>query len=206
MSLWDLTLKGGPVMIPIAICSIIAFYIIIERFIAIRKINPDPSSFMNTIKEYLKSNNLEGAKALCSSTVTSIARIIGKGLTKFGKPAGDIEKTMENTASVEIASMERGLSALATCASAAPMLGILGTVTGLVRAFYDMKTEYDRTHANIDIGVLSQGMYEAMITTVAGLIIGIIALICYNILSAMIKKAAHNLEVHSNEFIDIIHS
>ncbi len=204
MTLFDLLMAGGPVMIPILICSVVAVYIIIERLIAINKLSKDPSNFMNNIRDYITSGNIDAAKALCKNTNIPVARMIEKGISRLGKPLPDIEKAIENVGNIEVVKMERGLSALATCASAAPMLGFLGTVTGMVRAFYDMNMEYQRTHESINIGVLSSGMYEAMVTTVAGLVVGIIALVCYNILSAMIKKVIFKMECSSIEFLDLL--
>jgi biopolymer transport protein ExbB len=204
MTLFDLLMAGGPVMIPILICSVAAVYIIIERLIAINKLSKDPSNFMNNIRDYITSGNIDAAKALCKNTNNPVARMIEKGISRLGKPLPDIEKAIENVGNIEVVKMERGLSALATCASAAPMLGFLGTVTGMVRAFYDMNMEYQRTHESINIGVLSSGMYEAMVTTVAGLVVGIIALVCYNILSAMIKKVIFKMESSSIEFLDLL--
>lgn len=204
LSVFDFLVKGGPVMIPIGLCSIIAIYIIIERYLSIRKALRDDMNFMNNIRDFVANKNIESAKLLCKNTPTPLARMIEKGISRIEKPASDIEKAMENAGNIEAGKLERGMWILATCAAAAPMLGFLGTVTGMVRAFYDMKTEWDRTHESINIGVLSGGMYEAMITTVAGLIVGIIALICYNILSGMIKKAIFKMESSSIEFMDIL--
>jgi len=205
MNMWELVLKGGPVMIPIGICSLIAVYIIIERFIAISKASKIPVNFMHNIRDSIKSGNVESARTLCKSSESPVARMVEKGIARIGKPLSDIEKAIENVGNMEVVKLERGLSALATCAGAAPMLGFLGTVTGMVGAFSDMKAEFDRTHESVNIGVLSGGMYEAMVTTVAGLIVGIIALVCYNILSAMVKKAIYNMESTSLEFLDLLH-
>ncbi len=204
LTLFDLLMAGGPVMIPIFICSIIAVYIIVERLITINKQAKDPSNFMNNIRDYISSGNIDAAKALCKNTNNPVARMIEKGIARLGKPLPDIEKAIENVGNIEVVKMERGLNALATCASAAPMLGFLGTVTGMVRAFYDMNLEYQRTHESINIGVLSSGMYEAMVTTVAGLIVGIIALVFYNILTSMIKKVIFKMESSSIEFLDLL--
>lgn len=205
LSFFDLVLMGGPVMIPILLCSVVAFYIIVERYLAVRKAMKDDINFMNNIRDFIQNGNIESAKSLCKNTYLPVARMIEKGISRIGKPLGDIEKAIENVGNIEVVKLERGMSALATCASAAPMLGFLGTVTGMVRAFYDMKMEWDRTHESISIGVLSGGMFEAMITTVAGLTIGIIALVSYNVLSGMIKKAIFKMETASIEFLDLLH-
>jgi biopolymer transport protein ExbB len=204
LTLFDLLLAGGPIMIPILICSVIAVYIIVERLVAINKLSKDPSNFMNNIRDYISTGNIDAARALCKNTNNPVARMIEKGISRLGKPLPDIEKAIENVGNIEVVKMERGLNALATCAAAAPMLGFLGTVTGMVRAFYDMNMEYQRTHESINIGVLSSGMYQAMMTTVAGLVVGIIALVCYNILTAMIKKVLFKMESSSIEFLDLL--
>ena len=204
MTMWDLIVAGGPVMIPIFACSVLAVYIIVERLITINKLSKDPSNFMNHIRDYISTGNVDAARALCRNTNTPVSRMIEKGISRLGKPLPDIEKAIENVGNIEVVKMEKGLSLLATCAAAAPMLGFLGTVTGMVRAFYDMKMEYERTQESINIGVLSGGMFEAMVTTVAGLIVGIIALVCYNILASMIKKVLFKMESSSIEFLDLL--
>ncbi len=205
LSVLDLAMKGGYVMIPIGICSIIAVYVIIERFMAIRKASQGDINFMNNIRDFIHNDNIASAQSLCKNTTSPVARMIEKGISRIGKPLADIEKAIENVGNIEIVKLEKGMSALATCASAAPMLGFLGTVMGMVRAFYDMKMEWERTHESISIGVLSGGMFEAMITTVAGLSVGILALISYNVLSSMIKKAIFKMESSSIEFLDLLH-
>lgn len=204
ITMFDLIVKGGPVMIPIGLCSIIAVYIIIERFLAIRKASRGDMNFMDNIRDFMLNGNVNSAKSLCKNTPTPTARMIEKGISRMGKPAGEIERAVENAGNIEVGKLEKGMWILATCAAASPMLGFLGTVLGMVHAFYDMKTEWDKTHESINIGVLSAGMYEAMITTVAGLSIGILALICYNILSGMIKKAVFRMENDSIEFLDLL--
>lgn len=200
MTLWQLTLKGGPVMIPIAILSLIAVYIIIERYLVIRKSSRDETSFMNNIRDFIKSGNIDAARSLSHNTNSPIARMLEKGVSRIGKPLGDIEKAIENVGNIEIFKLERGLSLLATCAGAAPMLGFLGTVTGMVQAFYNMSLAGDQ----IKLDLLSGGMYEAMITTVAGLIVGICALIGYNLLASMVQKIIFKLESSSIEFMDLL--
>lgn len=205
ISVLDLILKGGWIMIPIGICSLVAVYIIIERYLAIRKAGKGDENFMNNIRDFIHNGNIASAQSMCKNTNTPVARMIEKGVARIGKPLSDIEKAIENVGNVEVVKLESGMSALATCASAAPMLGFLGTVMGMVRAFYDMKVEWDRTHESISIGTLSGGMFEAMITTVAGLSVGIVALIAYNVLSGMIKKAIFKMESTSIEFLDLLH-
>ncbi len=200
MPLWDLTLKGGWIMIPIAVLSIIAVYIFVERYFAIRKASKTDENFMNRIKDYIHDGKIEAALTLCQSTDSPIARMIEKGIERIGRPLSDINTAIENVGRLEIFKLERGLPAMATAAGGAPMLGFLGTVTGMVKAFYDMSMAGN----NIDIGILSSGIYEAMVTTVAGLTVGIIAYFGYNILVANIEKVVNSLEANTTEFMDLL--
>ncbi len=200
LSLLELAAKGGPIMIPIALCSILAVYIIVERYFAIKKSSTTDANFMNNIRDYIHSGNMDAAKALCKNTNNPIARMIEKGINRVGKPLSDIEKAIENTGNIEVVKMEKGLSLLATVAGAAPMLGFLGTVTGMIKAFYNMS----KAGNTIEIGILSGGMYEAMTTTVAGLIVGIISLVSYNLLVAMVEKVVFKMESSSIEFMDLL--
>jgi biopolymer transport protein ExbB len=200
LSLWELALKGGPIMIPIALCSVIAVYIIIERYFAIRKSSKDDPNFMNNIRDFISNGNIDAARSLCRNTDSPIARLIEKGVSRIGKPLGDIEKAIENIGNIEVVKMEKGLSLLATVAGAAPMLGFLGTVSGMIKAFYNMS----KAGKTIDISLLSGGMYEAMVTTVAGLIVGIFALVSYNLLSAFVEKVVFKMESTTIEFMDLL--
>jgi biopolymer transport protein ExbB len=200
MPLWDLALKGGLIMIPILALSFIAVYIFVERYFAIRRASKTDENFMNRIKDYIHDGKIESALALCQSTDSPIARMIEKGIRRIGRPLSDINTAIENVGRLEIFKLERGLPALATAAGGAPMLGFLGTVTGMVKAFYDMSMAGN----NIDIGILSSGIYEAMVTTVAGLVVGIIAYFAYNILVASVEKVVNDLEAHTTEFMDLL--
>jgi len=200
LSLLELAAKGGPIMIPIALCSVLAIYIIVERYVAIKKSSKTDANFMNNIRDFIHTGNMDAAKALCKNTDNPIARMIEKGINRIGKPLSDIEKAIENTGNIEVVKMEKGLSLLATVAGAAPMLGFLGTVTGMIKAFYNMS----KAGNTIEIGVLSGGMYEAMTTTVAGLIVGIIALVSYNLLAAMVERVVFHMESSSIEFMDLL--
>lgn len=201
MSLWDLTLKGGPIMIPIALLSIIGIYIFIERYIIIGRASREDSSFMDNIRDLMHNGRLDSALSLCRNNSTPIARMIEKGLQRHGRPLGDINAAIENVGSIEVAKLEKNISLLATVSGGAPMLGFLGTVTGMVKAFYDMSMAGN----NIDIQLLSGGIYQALITTVAGLIVGIIAYFCYNILVARVQKIVFKLQFRASEFMDLLH-
>ena len=201
LSIWDLTLKGGPIMIPIGLLSILGIYIFIERYIVIGRASKEDSNFMNNIRDFMHNGRLDSALSLCRNNNTPIARMIEKGLQRLGRPLGDINAAIENVGSLEVAKLEKNISLLATVSGAAPMLGFLGTVTGMVKAFYDMSMAGN----NLDIQLLSSGIYQAMVTTVAGLIVGIIAYFCYNILVARVQKIVFTLQFRASEFMDLLH-
>lgn len=201
LSIFNMALKGGWIMIPILVLSVLAIYIFVDRFLALNKASKEDLNFMNNIRDFIHNDRLDAAFALCKNNQTPIARMIEKGLSRIGKPLNDINAAIENVGKLEVAKLEKNISWLATAAGAAPMLGFLGTVTGMVKAFYDMS----KAGNNIDIQLLSNGIYEAMVTTVAGLIVGIIAYICYNVLVARIEKLVFILEARATEFMDLLH-
>ncbi len=201
LSIWDLAIKGGPLMIPIALLSLLGIYIFIERYIVIGRASKEDSNFMNNIRDFMHNGRLDSALSLCHNNNTPIARMIEKGLQRLGRPLGDINAAIENVGSLEVAKLEKNISLLATVSGAAPMLGFLGTVTGMVKAFYDMSMAGN----NLDIQLLSSGIYQAMVTTVAGLIVGIIAYFCYNILVARVQKIVFTLQFRASEFMDLLH-
>jgi len=201
LSIIDLAMKGGWIMVVLAVFSIIAVYIFIERYLAISKASVNDKNFMNNIREFIHAGRLESAQTLCRSTETPISRMIEKGLSRLGKPLNDINAAIENVGKLEVNKLEKGVAGLATIAGAAPMLGFLGTVIGMIRAFYDMSMAGN----NIDIALLSTGIYQAMITTVGGLVVGILAFIFYNILVSRIEKVVYILEARATEFMDVLH-
>ena len=200
MSLWDMTVQGGWIMLILAIFSVIAVYIFIERFITINKAAKKDDAFMETIRLYMKDGKLDDAKVLCQKKSTPLSRMIEKGISRVGKPLNDIQTAIENVGNLEVSNLEKGVALLAMISGAGPMLGFLGTVIGMIRAFYDMSMAGN----NIDIELLSTGIYQAMVTTVGGLIVGIIAFIFYNILVAQIDKVVNLLESKSIEFMDVL--
>jgi len=197
----DLVLKGGWIMGVIGLLSIIAFYIFIERYFIIGRAAKEDKNFMNNIRAYIHEGKLESARALCVSNNSPIGRMIDKGLARIGKPLNDINAAIENIGKLEISKLEKNVAGLATIAGAAPMLGFLGTVIGMIQAFYDMSMAGN----NINIELLSKGIYQAMITTVGGLIVGITAYIFYNILVARIQKVVYKLEINATEFMDVLY-
>lgn len=200
LSLWELAKEGGWIMIVLAIFSIIAVYIFSERFITINKASKRDDNFMNVIRECMIEGKLEEAKDLCKQTDTPISRMIEKGISRIGKPLNDIQTAIENVGNLEVSKLEKGVALIGMISGAAPMLGFLGTVTGMIRAFYDMSMAGN----NIDIELLSAGIYEAMVTTVGGLFVGILAYIFYNIIVSKIDKVVNLLESKSIEFMDVL--
>ena len=201
LSIWELSQKGGWIMLILGVFSVIAIYIFIERFLAINKASKEEYNFMNNIRDFIHNGRIDSAISLSKNNMTPIARMIEKGLSRIGKPLNDINAAIENTGKLEVSKLEKNVAALATISGAAPMLGFLGTVIGMIRAFYDMANAGN----NVDIALLSNGIYQAMITTVAGLIVGIVGYICYNILVARIAKLVFIMEARSTEFMDLLH-
>jgi biopolymer transport protein ExbB len=197
----SLAFKGGIVMIPLLILSIVAIYIFIERYMAISKASKEEHNFMNNIRDFIHEGRIDSAKSLCRNNNSPLARMIAKGITRIGRPLNDINAAIENVGKLEVSKLEKNIAFLSTVAGAAPMLGFLGTVMGMVRAFYNMSMAGN----NIDIGLLAGGIYEAMITTIAGLVVGIIGYICYNILVSRIEKVVFMLEARATEFMDLLH-
>jgi len=200
-SVFELALKGGWIMAVLAVFSIIAVYIFIERYLVISRASSKDKHFMNNIREFIHAGKLDAAVGLCRNNQSPIARMIEKGLSRIGKPLNDINAAIENVGKLEVSKLEKGVAGLATIAGAAPMLGFLGTVIGMVRAFYDMSMAGN----NIDIALLSSGIYQAMITTIGGLIVGILAFIFYNVLVSRIEKVVYLLEARATEFMDVLH-
>lgn len=193
--------KGGIVMIPIGILSIIAVYLTIERYLTIKKAGVLDPKFMGGIKEMVLDGDIKGAQRLCHDKGTPIGLMIEKGLSRIGKPLKDISVAVENVGKLEVYELEKGMPLLATISGAAPMLGFLGTVTGMIRTFNQMQDSGQQITADL----LSGGIGEAMMTTVAGLVVGIIAYISYNLLTSMINKVVYKMEASSVEFLDILH-
>jgi biopolymer transport protein ExbB len=200
LTLFDLAVKGGWVMIPIILLSFVAAYIFIERYYVIRSATKDDINFMNRIKDYIHDGKVDAALALCRSTDSPSARMVEKGISRLGRPLQDISTAIENVGKLEISKLEKGFPTLATITGAEPMLGFLGTVIGMVQSFYAMS----QAGNNIEVSLLSDGIYTALITTVAGLIVGIIGYFAYNTLVVKVEKVVFNLEATLTEFMDIL--
>ncbi|MDY0098341.1 MAG: MotA/TolQ/ExbB proton channel family protein [Bacteroidales bacterium] len=200
LTLLDLAIKGGWVMIPIVLLSLVAAYIFIERFYVIKRATREDTNFMNRIKDYIHDGKVEAAMALCKSTDSPSARMVEKGISRLGRPLQDITTAIENVGKLEIAKLEKSFPTLATISGAEPMLGFLGTVIGMVRSFYAMS----QAGNNIEVSLLSDGIYTALITTVAGLIVGILGYFAYNTLVVRVERVVFNLEATLTEFMDIL--
>lgn len=200
MNALDLAMKGGWIMIVLLLLLLLAVYVLIERTLVINKAGKEDASFMNRIKDYILDGKIDTALSLCSTTDTPSARMVEKGITRLGRPTSDVMSTIENQGNIEVPKLEKGLPILATAASGAPMLGFFGTVTGMVKAFMSMAS----AGANVDVNILSTGIYEALVTTVGGLAVGIIALFAYNYLTTRIKGIVNKLEMRVMEFMDIL--
>jgi biopolymer transport protein ExbB len=200
LSVIELALRGGFMMIPIVLLSFVAIYIFFERFLTINKANQDPSAFMHRVKEQVLKGDINGAKLLCSQTDSPIARMIEKGISRIGSPLKNIEASIENVAKIEIFRLEKNLSTLATISGAAPMMGFLGTVMGMIRAFIAISQQ----EGSVSPKLLSDGIYTAMVTTVAGLVVGIVAYLAYNYLVSRVQKVIHKMEYTSIDFVDLL--
>ncbi len=205
ISILELISSGGTggviIMSLLALLSIVAVFILFERYSAIQKASKEDENFLKTIQNFVESKDIEAAKTLCRNTNSPISRMIEKGVNRIDKPMTDISSAIENQGKLEIYKMENNLANLATIAGAAPMIGFLGTVIGMIVAFHEMAN----AGGNIDVELLSKGIYTAMTTTVAGLIVGIIAYISYNFLVSKVDKVVFMLEAKTTEFLDLLH-
>lgn len=200
LSLLELIMKGGWIMVPIGILSVLTVYFFIERLMVISKSSKLDKNFINNIKDYITNGNMDAAKALCKNTTSPAARMIEKGISRIGKPIKEIEESMESVGKLEINRMEKNLSVLSLIGRIAPIFGFVGTIAGVIKIFYDISLT-----DNISIGVISTGLYQKMITSASGLVVGLIAFIAYYILNGMLDKTINKMETASVEFIDILH-
>ena len=201
MNLWSMAIKGGWIMIVLALLSLLCFYILFERNYVIRKAGKEDPLFMDKIKDYILGGEIKSAITYCRSVDTPSARMIEKGISRLGRPVDDVRVTIENVGNLEVSKLERGLPVIATIAGGAPMLGFLGTVTGMVRAFWNIA---NAGSAQVDLKILSGGIYEAMVTTVGGLIVGIAALFAYNYLVSLLDNVVNKMEGKTLAFLDLL--
>lgn len=201
LTLWQLCVKGGVIMIPLALLAIICIYVFVERLLVVNRASKhDAPTFMKRIKDYIHEGEIESALNLCRNSQTAYSTLIAKGLSRIGRPMQDILVTIENMGNIEIARLGKGLPWLATTAAGAPMLGFLGTVVGMVQAFHAMAT----SGAAASLATFADGIYTALVTTVAGLVVGVIALFAYNYLVARINSVMSLLEGKTMEFMDML--
>lgn len=200
LSIWELCVEGGWIMIPLALLALVCIYIFVERLFVIRRASREDETFMQRIRDYIHEGEIESALNVCRSNTTPYARLIAKGISRIGRPTNDVLAAIENTGNIEVADLSKGLPWLATTAAGAPMLGFLGTVIGMVKAFYSIASSGNAAQ----IGTFAGGIYTALVTTVAGLIVGIAAMFAYNFLVARINKVMRLMEARTMEFMDLL--
>lgn len=202
VNLWTLVMDGGYIMIPLAVLLLLTIYIFVERYIVINKTLKQDPTFMSRLRDYLNEGDLKSSENLCKSSDTPYARMLLKGVQRIGRPINEVTSAIENTGNLEIATLGKGMTWLSTTAAGAPMLGFLGTVIGMIEAFFSLA----KAGAQNNISLLSGGIYQALVTTVAGLIVGIIALFAYNYLAARISRATNIMESRTMDFLDILNT
>lgn len=199
LSLIALIIKGGPLMIPILLCSVLAVYFFFERLIAIHKAGRSDSNFMNNIRDFIYDGKLDTAKALCKTTNTPVARMVAKGLERLGRPITEIERTLESIGKFEVSKLEKNLKILGIVAGIAPMLGFIGTIMGVIIIFHKISLQN-----SIEIGFIADGLYVKMITSAAGLIVGVLAYTGYHYLNILLDKVIFKLENNALDFLDLL--
>jgi biopolymer transport protein ExbB len=199
ITLWEMAEKGGPILIPIAILSIIAFYIFFERLFTIKRFSKVDMNFMNQIRDYVHHGNIDAAKMLCRNRNSPVSRMIEKGLMRLGKPVKEIEGAIENVGKLEIFKMEKNMNILGTIAGIAPMFGFLGTIFGVIKIFYQIAQQN-----SLEINTISGGLYVKMISSATGLLVGMIAYAAYHYLVHLIDRVINKMEINAVEFIDLL--
>ena len=192
---------GGWIMIVLALMLAFGIYLFIERLVILTKATKEDKTFMNRIRDYIKEGKIDSAIALCRKQNTPSSHMVEKGITRIGRPMQDVQVAIENVGNLEVSKLEKGLVLMATIAAGAPMLGFLGTVLGMIQTFYNMA---QNASGVIEISSLSEGMYQAMVTTVGGLIVGILAMFAYNFLVSRIDRVVRQLESRTMEFMDLL--
>ncbi|MBK8845579.1 MAG: MotA/TolQ/ExbB proton channel family protein [Bacteroidetes bacterium] len=195
----EVAMKGGPIMIPIALLLVVAIYIFFERFFTIRRSSNIDMNFMNQIRDYVHNNKIDAARSLCKNTNSPVARMVEKGVMRLGRPIREIEGAIENVGKLEIYKMEKNLGILGTIAGIAPMFGFLGTIFGVIKIFYQISLQN-----SLEINTISGGLYIKMITSAAGLLVGICAYAAYHYLILMIDRVVNKMEINAVEFIDLL--
>ena len=201
MNLWEMFKYGGPIMYVLVAMFALAIYLFIERLVTLKQASKEDNTFMNRIKDYIYEGKIDAAKKLCQSTDTPTSRMVEKGISRLGRPMSDVLVAIENVGNMEIAKLEKGLVIMASISGGAPMLGFLGTVTGMVITFFNMTQNSTGT---VQLSSLTVGVYQAMVTTVGGLIVGILAYFAYNYLVSRVDSGVRILESKTMEFLDLL--
>ncbi len=200
MNYWDLAQKGGWIMVPIIFLFLLSVYIFFNRLVVLRQASREDFSFMNRIKDYIHDNKIDAANALCQSTQSPLARMIEKGISRLGRPMKEIEESIEIVGKLEIYNLEKHLTVLGVVAGIAPMFGFIGTIAGVIKIFYNISLA-----DNISIGLIAGGLYQKMISSASGLLVGILAFAAYHALNIMVERIVHKLEFSVMNFMDILH-
>ncbi|MEI6747739.1 MAG: MotA/TolQ/ExbB proton channel family protein [Bacteroidales bacterium] len=198
-SLLDLLIKGGPIMIPVAFLSLIAVYVFVERYIVLRKASREDVNFMNNIRDFMHNGRVDSALTFCHNNNTPIARMIEKGIKRLGQPLKEIGESIEIVGKFEVYKLEKNIVILGIVAGIAPMLGFIGTIIGVIKIFHDISLAGD-----VSIATVSSGLYTKMVSSAAGLIVGICAFVLYHWLNIMVEKTVHKLERNAMEFLDVL--
>ena len=199
MSLLDLLMKGGPIMIPILILSLLAVYVFIERYLAIRKASKEETNLINNVRDFIHAGRIDSAQSFCRSSDKPVSRMIEKGIKRIGRPLKEIEESIEIIGKFEVYKLEKNMAILAIIAGIAPMFGFIGTIIGVIKIFHDISIAGD-----VSIASVSSGLYTKMVSSAAGLIVGIFAFVCYHWLNIMIDKIVQNMEKNAMDFIDLL--
>jgi biopolymer transport protein ExbB len=199
MNVIDLLIKGGWMMVPLAILSLIAVFVFFERYFFIRRVSKTDDNFMNIIRDHIINGNVQAARSLAKNTPNPVARVIDKGIQRIGKPIDAIEKSMENVGNLELYKMEQHLGILTVIARIAPMFGFLGTIVGMIQLFYEISSTGEYT-----LSTIAGGIYVKMITSATGLIIGLLAFVAHSYLNTQINRCANKIESASSDFVDIL--
>jgi biopolymer transport protein ExbB len=200
MNYFDLAVKGGWIMIPIVFLFVLSIYIFLNRLVILKQASREDINFMNRIRDYISDNKIEAANSLCHSTQSPLARMIEKGISRLGRPIKEIEESIEIVGKLEIYNLEKYLAVLGVIAGIAPMFGFIGTIAGVIKIFYNISLA-----DNISIGLIAGGLYEKMICSASGLLVGILAFIGYHWLNIMVERIVHKLEYNVMNFMDLLH-
>lgn len=200
ISFFDLIYMGGWIMIPLGVMLLLTVYVFAERYIAIRHASRIDDNFMNIVRDHIVSGNVTAARSFAKNTNNPVARIIDKGIQRIGKPIDAIENSMDNVGQLEMYKLEKNMGVLTVISRAAPIFGFVGTLMGLMQLF----SQINEAGGDINLGVISQGIYTKLITSIAGLVIGLIAFLCYNYLHAQISRTANKMEASAADFLDVL--